>query len=394
MRDGGIGFGYNAVPQTAEAERLVMDVFRSGRYSPGARVREFEERFAALHRVRHAIFVNSGTDALRIALAAMKEKNGWSEGDWVAAPALTFVATINVILQNGLRPFFVDVGMYDYLINPWNLERRLEGMDASRIRAVMPVHLFGQSCGPEIFALARKYGWKVLEDSCETILDGLRGDISCHSTYMAHHVTTGVGGLALTNDFTLNALMRSYANHGRDVSYLPGYSDLGKIHRRFQFPRIGYSSRATEWSAVLGLAQLGALPKNVRDRTAVARELTVWLGEFQELVLPQAIGRHTWMMYPILLRESSKIDKQDLCRALEEAGIETRDMMPVTNQACYRDIVKEDDFSVAREINRCGFYIPCHPGMGKEDVRRIGRTFGDFLAKARACPERAGSAAF
>ncbi len=380
-----ISLGYNAVP--ASARKAILDVFDSGQFSPGPKVKEFEEKFAKLHNAKHAVFVNSGTDALRIGLLAMKEKYGWKDGDLVAVPTLTFVATVNVIIQAGLKPFFADVSMHDYCINEENLKWRIEtGM--GRPVAVMPVHLFGQSCSDEIYELAERYGMKVLEDSCETILNPVRGDISCHSTYMAHHITTGVGGMAVTNSMELNLLMRSYANHGRNVSYLPGYfkPDLGRnlLQSRFRFDRIGYSCRGTEFEAALGLSQLSDLQRQNDKRAEIAWALSHALQGFNELQLKFPPPRlSTWMMYPIVLAEESKIDKYDLCLHLEKNGIETRDMMPITNQPCYEGIVNEGHYSVGKWINEKGLYIPCHPGMSEKDIEHIKNTFDSFFNKSK-----------
>ena len=211
-----IRLGYNSVP--AKAKKLVLEVFNSGQFSPGIKVREFEEKFAALHKAKHAVFVNSGTDALRLGLLALKEKYAWKDGDLVAVTTQTFVATVNVILQSGLTPFFYDNG------NPWSLEHILNtSPEKPNIVAVMPVHLFGKPCDPRIYQTAKERGWKVLEDSCETILNPIRGNVSCHSTYMAHHLVTGVGGFVLTHDHEIADLIRSYANHGRNIAYLPGH---------------------------------------------------------------------------------------------------------------------------------------------------------------------------
>lgn len=379
-----ISLGYNAVP--ASAKKAVLEVLESGQFSPGPKVREFEEKFAKLHKAKHAIFVNSGTDALRLSLLALKEKYGWRDGDLVAVPALTFVATVNVILQSGLKPFFVDVGAQDYCINPWNLTHRLKtsGSPIANLRAIIPVHLFGQTCQKETFNLAKELKLKVLEDSCETILNPLRGNVSCHSTYMAHHLTTGVGGFALTNDERLSLLIRSYANHGRNEKYLPGYRSLGPgkdlLKCRFRFDRIGYSSRGTEFEAALGLSQLASLPQNVSARSIIASFLCKALGDVPDLILPSYFG-HAFMMFPIVLRPESKRRKYDLCLKLEKAGIETRDMMPITNQPCYKSLVNEDDFPVAKIINQNGFYTPCHPGMNEKDVEHISRTLKSYLKK-------------
>jgi len=363
-----------------EARRHVREVLASKRYSPGVKVRAFERAFAQAHRAKHAVFVNSGTDALRLSLLALKEKDAWADGAQVVVPSLTFVATVNVVLQAGLKPYFVDVGMHDYTMNPDNLERRLSTSDADGIKAVMPVHLFGQAPDPRIYVMARERGWRVVEDSCETILNKPQGDVSCHSTYMAHHVTTGVGGMAVTDDTALMLLIRSYANHGRDTDYLPGFNAASDIKRRFRFERIGYSCRGTEFEAALGLPQLehGRLERLVAERRKTAYFLFKALEHHDELVLPLAMRAHTWMMFPVVLREGCGIDKYSLCRHLEKSGIETRDMMPITNQPCYRGLVDEESFSVAKRINAQGFYIPCNPGM---DVERVGAAFDSYFVK-------------
>lgn len=368
-----IGLGYNNVPKEAEAE--ILKVFRSGQYSPGPKVKEFEEKFARLHKAKHAIFVNSGTDALRLSLLAMKEKYGWQDGDGVAVPAVTFVATVNTVIQANLKPIFVDVSAMDFGMDRNHLNDVFRG----GVKVVVPVHLFGlsnqmrgQKYPFSILSQARVYGVKVVEDSCETILNPLMGDISCYSTYMAHHLTTGVGGFAITNDAKLRDLIWSYANHGRRE---PG---------KFTFDRIGYSCRGTEFEAALGLSQLDSLKERVKQRRKVAEQLLEVLAPFMDrLVLPYfgESDRHTFMMFPIVIRKDEDIKKQALCEHLRKNGIETRDMMPITNQPCYKAIVNQDDFPVAKWINEKGFYMPCHPGMMEDDVAWIGRVFEKYLSK-------------
>ena len=374
--------GWNAVPDSAEKD--VIDVFRSGQYSPGKKCREFEEAWAKAHQAKHAIFVNSGTDALRLSLMAMKEKYGWRDGDEVAVPALTFVATVNVIEQARLNPFFVDVGMYDYLMNEHNLDRHLRGTRQTNVKAVMPVHLFGGRCSDGIYEVARKYKLRVLEDSCETIGNAPRGDVSCHSTYMAHHVTTGVGGFAVTNDGELNELIRSYANHGRNPDYLPGYKKSTDIKKRFQFDRVGYSCRGTEFEAVLGLSQMDGIQENIGQRRRVAKALGTVLRPYVKCPTGDEEG-HTFMMFPVVLNDDPGIDKYDLCLQLEKNGIETRDMMPITSQPCYRKYFDNDleeyTFSVAKNINKNGFYIPIHPGMTGDDVGWVAEVFRKALSR-------------
>jgi perosamine synthetase len=376
-----VSLGYNAVPKSAKT--LIHQVFESGQYSPGPMVKQFEREFAYLHNTRYGIFVNSGTDALRLSLLAMKEKYGWRQNDLIAVTTQTFVATINAILQAGLKPFFFDAG------NPWNLERRLNcSSDPINIRAMMVVHLYGAPADIYHYRLAKENNWPIIEDSCETILNEVKGDVSCYSTYMAHHVTTGVGGLALTNDPELNRLIRSYANHGRSNAYIPGYEEVrtksALIRSRFIFERSGYSCRATEFEAALGLSQIKGLNNQINKRRQVAQKLCQALMKYNSLFHfhdPGLMPDHTFMMFPILINERETISKYDLCLHLENRGIETRDMMPITNQPCFEGLVKEQDFPVSAHINKNGFYIACHPGVTDADVKTIKNAFDSYLRK-------------
>lgn len=384
-----ISLGYNAVSKSAR--KAVLEVFDSGQFSPGPKVREFEEKFAKLHNAAHAIFVNSGTDALRLSLLALKYQNHWPDGSGVLVPALTFVATVNVIIQAGLKPVFVDISPTDYCMDPDELMKQI----SFRMVAVMPVHLFGQACNPRIFEIARSHGLKVLEDSCETILNSLQGNVSCHSTYMAHHLTTGVGGFALTNDNLLNWIIRSFANHGRHVNYIPGYKPLplglDLLQKRFRFEHIGYSSRGTEFEAALGLSQMAGLAAHVKKRQEVATELANTLYPFWPYFQVSTAVDSTCMMFPLVLKDAARINKYDLCLFLEQNGIETRDMMPITNQPCYKGLVSEKAYPVADWINKNGFYIPCTPAMSSKDISHISNCFGRFFnGKRKEAPRLSG----
>ena len=357
-----IGLGWNGVPEEAEGE--IVEVFRRGQYSPGERVKRFEEEWAKAHEAKHSIFMNSGTDALRISLESLKERNGWRDGDKVAVPALTFSATVNVILQVKMTPVFVDVGS-DYTMSP---EKFMDVVFRGNIRAVMPVHLFGNPVDNNLFIDAKRNGIRVLEDSCETVLNRTQGEVSCHSTYMAHHVTTGVGGFASTNDGELRGLIWSFANHGR------------REPKRFDFDRVGYSARGTEFEAALGLSQMKTIHKQVERRGEVAKSLFKIFQRDRGITPPFAGPGHTFMMYPLLITDKT-MDRDDLCRFLKENGIETRRSMPITDQPCYRNWVAEDDYPVAKNVNRNGFYIPCHPGMRGEDIDAIEEVFERYFKR-------------
>lgn len=379
--------------------KRITKVYESGQFSPGPVCKEFEDSFKALHGRKYGFFVNSGTDALRMALLALKEKYKWPDGASVICPAVTFIASANTIVQAGLKPLFIDVGMNDYNLNPWMMERILEShqeQKSTQVVAIMAVHLFGQIADmKEIMRVAKKFKLKVIEDSCESVLSeqdgklcGTFGDIACFSTYQCHIMATGCGGLALTDDAQLNDLMRSYANHGRNTAYLPGFRkpklSRSLIAKRFSFHRNGYSCRPTEFEAALGLGQIERLKANVAKRRDVARALIaaleVPLWEDLKFPIPDCGRTHSYMMFPIVIKECSKVKKTDLLWHLEKRGIETRDMMPLINQPVYAGFLKgAPGFSIATWINEKGFYIPCHPGMSGADINKIEDAFLEFF---------------
>lgn len=322
---------------------------------------------------------NSGTDALRIALAALKERGNWKDGDIVFVPAVTFVATVNVVLQLNLTPKLVDVSMTDYNLNPWNLERLYYTPDNEKswpknARCVIPVHIAGVPCDmPQILKVAKRRNLAVLEDSCETLgVPGIaKGDATAFSFYVAHLLTTGVGGMATTNDPKLNQLMWSFCNHGR--------RDRGA----FRFDRIGYSCRPTEFEAALGLNQLYRLREILNKRRRIARLLHETLMPYPELhthFVPESAN----MFFPLLLKEGSPVRKEVLMEFLGKHGIETRELLPLINQPCYKGLWDTTNgFTVAKSVNERGFYIGCHQDMTLDDVRDIGETFDKFFSVKR-----------
>ncbi len=215
--------------------------------------------------------------ALRIGLAAMKEKYGWKDGDGVLVPALTFVASVNVIFQNNLTPVLIDIDPEYYDM--------ADDHQRYSVVAAMPVSLFGQPT-----AYRPVEGLRVIEDSCEAMFVGEpQAEITCYSTFACHVMQTGVGGIAATDDPVLASLIRSYANHGRSGIYASIDTDLGKkevIDARFHFERIGYSSRATEMEAAIGCAELDDWKVNIALRVANAAALTEGLTGLP-LVLPK-----------------------------------------------------------------------------------------------------------
>ncbi|OFV91960.1 MAG: hypothetical protein A3H95_15975 [Acidobacteria bacterium RIFCSPLOWO2_02_FULL_64_15] len=367
---------------SARARGLVMQTLENNRLSYGPMTQEFERRFAQIHDCRFGVMSNSGTSALHIAVAAMKELGGWLDGDEVIVPSVTFIATSNVILHNNLTPVFVDIDPTYYELDPELIEAKI----TSRTRAIIPVHLFGQPCDMDpIIDIARRHHLKIIEDSCETMFArykgrsaGSLGDIACFSTYVAHLLVTGIGGLNTTNDPEYAIMLRSLMNHGRDSIYLSIDDDDDKspdelrmiIERRFRFIHLGHSFRATEMEAALGLGELDDWEAMVARRRRNAQSLTRGLSRFEDRMQLPAIRpqtEHTFMMYPIVLRVEPK---GDLVNYLERHGVETRDMFPLVDQPIYQRklSVNPAQFPVARWVNANGFYVGCHQALADSDL--------------------------
>ncbi len=366
------------------AKQYINQVLTSRRLSYGPFINEFEKEFARIHKVNYAIFCNSGTSALQVVIHALKIKYNWRDGDEIIVPALTFVATVNVIIQNNLKPVFVDVDPLYFEIDPTKIERKI----TKRTRAILPVHIGGLPADMDpILGLAKKHHLEVIEDSCETMFAkykkkrvGSFGSVSAFSTFAAHILVTGVGGFACTNDPELAINIKSLVNHGRDGIYLSIDDDNVKnegklfeiVSKRFKFIDIGYSYRATEFEGALGVAQLRNWKTNIKKRQKNAQYLTeglLDLTKYLQLPHQRPNTEHVYMFYPIIIRDN-QIKRADLTFFLEKNMIETRYLLPLLSQPVYKKMYGNivNDYPVAKYISERGFYIGCHPSLTIEDM--------------------------
>lgn len=387
--------GVGGLTISARAKALVMEVLDSGRLSAGPKMARFESEIASIHACRYGLMCNSGTSALQIALAALKERYGWRDGDEVLVPALTFVATSNVVLYNGLTPVFVDVEREFFDIDPGKIEERI----TSRTRAIIPVHIAGLPCDmTPILDIAQRRSLRIIEDSCEAMFVnyegrpvGSFGDIACFSTYIAHIITTGVGGLCTTNDPELLVCMKSLMNHGRDSIYIrcdddqqAKGSELFQIaNSRFSFIRFGHSFRCTEMEAAIGLAQIEDRKPSMARRQETANRLTYGLMPFSShLQLPRVRqgADHGFMFYPLVIIDPA-VQRNDLILFLEARGIETRYLLPLISQPIYRKLFGNLDaqYPVAAWLNENAFYIGCHSEMDDDDINYVIEQFKQYF---------------
>jgi perosamine synthetase len=370
------------------AKKLILKTLDGNRLSYGELSREFESKFAHLHEIKYAVYTVSGTCALQLALHALKRIHKWRDGDEVIVPAITFIATSNIVLQNNLKPVFVDVLPDTYNIDPSKIEARI----TKKTRAIIPVHMYGLPADmDEIRAIAKMHNLKIIEDSCEAVaarykneMVGSMGDLGCFSTYVVHIITTGVGGVVTTNNPEYAIKVKSLMNHGRDSIYLTIDDDdnlarktsgeaFKMVDKRFSFTDVGYSYRLTEMEAALGIEQLEKIHQIIKKRQTNANYLAGGLSEFSDLIQLPSIPKdrsHVFLGFPIVIKDK-KISRDNLILFLEKHGIETRYMMPLLNQPIYKEIFGkniESRYPVAKHINNCGFYIGCFPELGKKDL--------------------------
>ncbi|MBQ6757941.1 MAG: aminotransferase class I/II-fold pyridoxal phosphate-dependent enzyme [Selenomonadaceae bacterium] len=395
-----IGIGWAFISDNGK--RRVQEILEANRLSQGPMVYKFEKEFAKLHEQRYGIALNSGTSALHVGLEAMKEKFNWQPKSKVLVPAVTFIASSNSCLHAGLEPVFVDVDARTYNINPALIEEKI---DKDTV-AIMPVHLFGQPCDMEpIVDIAKRHDLKIIEDCAEAHFAkykgktvGSFGEVACFSTYVAHTITTGVGGLVTTNDRELMEISRSLLAHGRactcekcvasDPTKVCPLRTQTEMDKRFMFIRLGYSYRIGEFEGVIGLDQLENKDFIMDTRKANAHYLTENLQDVQDYLqlpwYPDYI-EHSFMMYPLIVRKDAPFTRRDVTQWLEKNNIETRPMMPLLNQPIYKKLFGdiEKDYPVAEWINHYGFYVGCHHGLERGQLDKIIYSIHEFLKERK-----------
>ncbi len=391
-----IGVGYALI--TDLEKKYVNMALDSGRLSPGPFVQKFEKKFAEMHKQKYGIACNSGTSSLHVALEALKEKYSWDQNSEVLVPAITFIATSNAVMHAGMKPVFVDVDSRTYNIDTKLIEEKI----TENTVAIMPVHTFGQPCEMDsIVKIATKYGLKIVEDCAEAHFAVYKGrpvasfsNIAGSSTYVAHTITTGIGGVITTDDTNLAEIARSLIAHGRACTCENCIAYNSKqvcklrmqteMDRRFMMIRLGYSYRIGVLEGALGVAQLENKDFIINTRKANAKILTDGLKDVEQyLQLPYypEYVEHSFMMYPLVIKDDKAFTRNEIVKYLEQNNIETRPMLPLLNQPIYKEIFGdiEKDYPVAQWINNNGFYVGCHHGLSKEELNMIIKTIHAFL---------------
>lgn len=395
-----IGVGYAYVSDIEK--KYVNEALDASRLSQGKMVHRFEKQFAELHEQKYGIACNSGTSALHVGIEALKEKHGFPFGaeSEILVPAITFIATSNACIHAGVKPVFVDVDSKTYNMDPSKIEEKI----TEKTVGIIPVHTFGQPCEMDaIMEIANRRGLWVMEDCAEAHFAtykgqkiGSFGEIAAFSTYVAHTITTGIGGVITTNDRQMMEISRSLIAHGRACTCEQCLaSDPRKVcplrmqtemDKRFMMVRMGYSYRVGELEGAIGLGQLENRDIIMGTRKKNAKYLTEHLQAARKyLQLPESPDYvdHSFMMYPLVVKKEAPFTREDLTHYLEKQNIETRPMLPLLNQPIYKELFGdiEKDYPVAEWIDHNGFYVGCHHGLAKAQLDKIVDVVQDFVVK-------------
>ena len=347
-----------------ELEKAARNVLKRGEFILGSQVALFEREFSRACSARFGIGVASGKDALELALRAL----GVGSGDWVAGPSMTFLATADAVLHVGARPLFVDIDPMSYTMDPLDLDRRARSLGAAgkkRLKAVIPVHLYGHPCDMEaIGRIARRHRLAVIEDAAQAAgaqwkgrpVGGL-GSAGCFSFFPTKNLGAfGDAGMVVTSSVKLNRRLRSLRVHGR-----------GAGDRQAE---LGRNSRLDELQAALLRVKLKRLGAWVERRRKLASEYTRRLSGLDGLVCPVEMpgARHAFHLYVI---RSPR--REAIRRALERQGIASRVYSPVPlhkqplhRKACAGLRLPETE-KACKEV----LALPLFPELTMDELRRV-----------------------
>lgn len=359
-----------------EEKEILADCIDEGSISQGKFVRQFETEFAMYCGMQYSRAVINGTSALHLALLAL----GIKQGDEVLVPTLTFIASISPVSYCGATPVFVDCDPDTWCIDVEDLRKKI----TPKSKAIIPVHLYGNACQmDDIVAIAKKHDLKIVEDCAEahgTLYKkkqvGAFSDIAFFSFYRNKHMTTGEGGICLSNDEQLIERVGLFRSHGKEKS--ENLSDEDFAQKQFISAELGYNYRMTDLQAAVGLAQLKKVESFIAKRIHYAQVYQELLKDLN-LKLPcfdKNIVRHTFWGFPVLLdRPETKVK---VMIEFRKRGIRLRSFFnPCHTQPFYErygSVCK-----VAEKVSQRGILLPNIHSMQESDVRMVAKWFAELL---------------
>jgi len=362
------------IPSIEEDDlQAVREVLSTGYLVQGPRVADFEKAVADYVETKYAVAVSNCTAALHLALLAL----GTRAGDLVIATAYSFISTANVIELCGGQPVFVDIQPDTFNMDPSCLEKVLKRLMASseksqRVKAILPVHTFGQMADMKaILELANRYELPVVEDAACALGAALHnrqagtwGTIGCFSFHPRKAITTGEGGIVVTNDEVLARRLRSLRNHGQD----PEASSP-------DFIMAGFNYRMTEFQAALGVTQMAKLERIIAARRRFAEHYDKLLQDTLLQAPKVAAGNEpVYQSYVVLLPERAARHRAELITRLRKQGIETTIgtwHMPMTTYFRSHYGYKEGDFQVADQVFARSLTLPLYEKMLQSEQNQV-----------------------
>jgi len=359
----------------------------SGRFTD-----QFERELARFVGVRDAVFVNSGSSANLLALTALTSpklgERALKPGDEVVTVAMGFPTTLNPIVQNGLRPVVVDVGLGNYNASPELLREAI----GPKTRAIMLAHTLGNPFDVDtVLELCEDNDLWLIEDSCDALGSTYRdrrtgsfGDAATVSFYPAHHITTGEGGAVFVQSPLIRKQVLSFRDWGRDCYCETGQDNtcqkrfewqLGDLppgyDHKYTYTHIGYNLKATDIQAALGLSQLSKISDFVEKRRSNFEHLAMRLCSLPGLILPRATpnANPSWFGFPITLHPEHDVDREGLLRFLEQRKVGTRLMFGgnILRQPAYRNTNFRvvGNLSNTDTVMRRTFWVGIYPGLSE-----------------------------
>lgn len=353
-----------AAPMLVGNEKTyVMDCIKSTRISSrGDYIEKFESAFSNFCGVKHALSCCNGTAALHLALMAL----GVGAGDEIIVPTLTFIATVNAVTYCGARPIFVDSENLT-----WNMDPALiEACITPRTKGIIVVHLYGHPVDMDpIIDMARRKNLFIIEDAAEAHgaeykrrKVGSIGDIATFSFYGNKIITTGEGGMVVTNNDILARKVKRLKEQGIDPN------------KRYWFLTIGYNYRMTNICAAIGLAQLEKVKWHLNRYQEIASWYCKELKDNPDFTIQftKEWAKHAHWMFSVLINDKIPITRDEIIAYLNNNGIETRPIFyPIHILPPYSALSHKDDFPVSEQIARRGITLPTWAGLKRKDISYI-----------------------
>ncbi|HUW18880.1 MAG TPA: DegT/DnrJ/EryC1/StrS family aminotransferase [Sedimentisphaerales bacterium] len=358
---------YLSRPDITEKEiEAVCAVLRSPNLSLGPKLAEFEEAFAAYIGRKRAVAVNSGTSGLFLCMLAL----GIGPGDEVITTPFTFIATSNSIMMVGARPVFVDIDPVSLNLDP----ARIEPAITEKTKAIMPVEVFGNPAGfDKICEIAEKHNLTVIEDSCEALgstLNGRKagtfGTMSVFAFYPNKQITTGEGGMILTDDDDLADMCLSLRNQGR-----------GKGGGWLDHERLGYNFRLSDINCALGIAQLSRIDEMSAKRKQVAAWYQEMLAGDDRLIVPAEPARCEvcWFVFVVRLAERFTLKQRNkVLQMMRERGIQVKNYFPPVLLQPFmaeRFRYEQGDFPVTESVCKGTISLPFYNNLTRDQVSLV-----------------------